>query len=99
MMQPSSIFAHLLDEPDSGETVPNPTFLYRLQKLGLDSFPINELRDIGTPFIWVQNLAGLVFPKFQGSADDEPNEDLNFKIDETICQSKVSLFAFKYFDL
>jgi len=95
MLQSSNIFAHLLDEPDSGETVPNPTFLYRVQKLGLDSFPFTELRGVGTPYIWVQNLAGLVFPKFGGSAEEHANEDLNFKVDETICQSKVTIIAWQ----
>ena len=89
-MQASSFFSHLLDEPDCGESIPNPTFLYRQQKLGLDSFPMSELREIGTPYNWVQTLAGLIFPKFQGSLDDEePTEELNSKVDETICQSKV----------
>jgi len=81
---------HLLDEPDSGETIPNPTFLYRQQKLGLDSFPKNELRELGEPYIWVQSLAGLIFPKFSATAiDDELTDEMNSKVDETICQSKV----------
>jgi hypothetical protein len=90
ILQGSSIFAHLLDEPDSGETIPNPTYLYRQQKLGLDSFPKNELRELGEPYIWVQSLAGLIFPKFCATAiDDELTDEMNSKVDETICQSKV----------
>ena len=92
ILQGSSIFAHLLDEPDSGETIPNPTFMYRQQKLGLDSFPKNELRELGEPYIWVQSLAGLIFPRFCATAtiDEEPTDEMNSKVDETICQSKVT---------
>jgi hypothetical protein len=94
MVQASTIFAHLLDEfDDSGDSIPNPTYLYRLQKLGLDSIPKAELRDVGTPYVWVQNLAGLVFPKFDGAVDDDEPENLGVQVDEKICQSKVSFTA------
>ena len=88
LFHPATIFAHLLDDSeDSGETVPNPTFIYRVQKLGLDSIAIKDVREIGIPFQWAQTLGGLVFPKFE--AVDE-RTDLTLKVDEAVSQSKVS---------
>jgi len=86
---------HQIDDPeDSGESIPNPTFIYRLQKLGLDAVPTAELREIGIPFNWVQTLAGLVFPKFEAPGEAE-NPDLSSKVDEAICQSKVGAFGWE----
>ena len=67
--------------------MPNPTFFYRLQKLGLEGTVLNaEIREIGVPFMWVQTLAGIVFPKFQNSGEDEI---LDIKVDEAISRSRV----------
>lgn len=87
ILQPSSIFAHLLDEPDSGESIPNPTYLYRMEKLGLETFPQDEMKKIGIAFSWVQQLSGLIFP--QAPELDEDVEVPAPKIDQTISQTKM----------
>lgn len=59
LIAPMSIL-NCLYKNDNGETSPNLTNSYKLQKLGLgDLIPL--LGDLGRPYIWAQKLCGMDF--------------------------------------
>ena len=70
---------------DSGSESPNPSTIFYLRKIGMESF--SELVNlVGRPFKWAQKLSGLRFPDIDmGSTEDVSMVCVLFFILYTVC--------------
>ena len=93
VLNPNTLFCHLISDNDLGIQSPNPNTKYLLSDIGVSNFPNSALEKTGYFFNWAQLLGGMEFPSIQLKSETDDSDALKLEqatnVDEKICIDKV----------
>ncbi|XP_028681129.1 THO complex subunit 5 homolog isoform X1 [Erpetoichthys calabaricus] len=96
LLSPESLL-NCLYTGDRGMETPNPANRYQFDKVGIVTFK-DYIRELGHPYIWVQNLGGLRFPtdspeqgQLTGSSLSASHMETTTKLLQNRLQSRLAL--------